>query len=235
MYGPIGGARIIRGLLRRGGVIQFTNRGRTYTMPNGLSARYHLLESIDKLRRLAEHVRPDDLVIVDIGAHSGLFTAFALERASGAHALVVEPEVAMEPVIRRNLAPFTDWSLVQTAVSDVKGEAIFYRAASSQESSLVPSTIWSTAVPVTVATTTLDSLCTDLDHIDVLKIDVQGAEHLVLAGGRESLARVRTLLIEVSLVDPNPQEVLAELVADFGPWRVLNSVHAGADLLFERG
>jgi FkbM family methyltransferase len=132
------------------GGIQFTNRGRIYTMPNGLIARYHLLESIDKLRRLAEYVRPDDLAIVDVGAHAGLFTAFALERAPGAHAVVIEPEVMMEPVIRRNLAPFTAWRLVQVAVSDVNGEATFYRASSSQESSLIASSIRSAAVPVAV-------------------------------------------------------------------------------------
>jgi hypothetical protein len=58
---------------------------------------------------------------------------------------------------------------------------------------------------------TLDDLCEDIEHIDVLKVDIQGAEHLLLAGGRRTIARVRTLLIEVSLVDPNPHRVLEEL------------------------
>jgi FkbM family methyltransferase len=183
---------------------------------------------------LAEHVRPDDLVIVDVGAHSGLFTAFALERAPRASALAIEPEVAMEPIIRRNLAHHTEWRLVQAAVSVAAGEAVFYRAASSQESSLFPTTIRSAVQSMTVPTVTLDELCRDFERVDVLKVDVQGAEHLVLSGGRETIPRVRTLLIEVSLMDPQPHRVLEDLVADFGPWRVINPVYAGADLLFER-
>jgi FkbM family methyltransferase len=235
MYGPVGGARIVRALLRHGGTVEFQNRGRDYVMPNGLSTRYHLLESIEKLRRLAEYVRPDDRVVVDVGAHSGLFTAFALERAPEAFALAIEPEVDMEPIIRRNLMDYTDWRLVQAAISAAAGEETFYRAASSQESSLIPTTIRSATVPTTVSTMTLDEICQDFGHVDVLKVDVQGAEHLVLSGARETIPRVRTLLIEVSFMDPEPHRVLEELVADFGAWRVINPVYAGADLLFERG
>jgi FkbM family methyltransferase len=234
IYGPVGAAKIISRLLRNGGVVEFRNRGHAYVMPNGLSARYHLLESIDKLRRLADHVRTDDRVVVDVGAHAGLFSAFALERAPHASALAIEPEAAMAPIIARNLASFANWRLVQAAVSDTPGEATFYRATSSQESSLIPATIRSASVRVTVPSVTLDELCTDLPQVDVLKVDVQGAEHLVLAGGRETLPRVRTLLVEVSLVDPQPHHVLDELVTSFGPWRVVNPVYAGADLLFER-
>jgi FkbM family methyltransferase len=234
IYGAVEGARIIRALLRNGGTVEFQNRGRNYVMPNGLSTRYHLLESIEKLRRLAEYVRPNDRVIVDVGAHSGLFTAFALERAPGAFALAIEPEVAMEPIIKRNLASYTDWRLVQAAISAAAGEETFYRAASSQESSLIPATIRSATVQTMVSTVTLDEICRDLGEVDVLKVDVQGAEHLVLSGGRATIPRVRTLLIEVSLMDPEPHRVLEELIADFGPWRVINPVYAGADLLFER-
>jgi FkbM family methyltransferase len=231
IYGPIGTARIGRGLIT-GSTVQFTDRGRTYAMPPGKSTVYHLLESVQKLRRLADHVRPDDRTIVDVGAHAGLFSAFALERASAASALLVEPEPTMRQVIERNVRG--SYQLVQVAVSDRAGEATFHRAESSQESSLVETTIRSRHQPLTVETMTLDELSADLEAIDVLKIDVQGAEHLVLSAGRATLARTRTLLIEVSMADPNPHEVLAELVRDFGPWQVINPVWMGADLLFER-
>lgn len=233
-YGPWQTIRIVRSLLGAGPVVRFTQRGRAYVMPNGLSARYHLLESIAKLRRLSEFVRHDDRVIVDIGAHSGLFTAFALERAPGAKAICVEPLIELAPMIQSNLAPFSHWELVSAAVSDEQGPTAFYRAKSSQESSLVPSTIRSASEEISVQTITLDELCRDLGQIDVMKVDVQGAEHLVLGGGAASIPRVRTLLIEVSLVDPEPHRVLADLVSEFGPWRFVNPVYGGADLAFER-
>jgi FkbM family methyltransferase len=233
-YGPWQTVGIVRSLLGNGPDVTFSLRGRSYVMPNGLSARYHLLESIAKLRRLSEFVRPDDGVIVDIGAHSGLFTAFALERALRATAICVEPLVEMVPLIHRNLAPFSQWKVVSAAVSDERGASTFYRARSSQESSLVPSTIRSESQVTTVQTVTLDEVCADVDQIDVMKIDVQGAEHLVLGGGSRTIPRVRTLLIEVSLADPEPHTVLADLQREFGSWRFVNPVYGGADLAFER-
>ncbi len=234
MYGVLQTARIVRTLLSSEPVVQFAQAGRTYVMPNGLSTRYHLLESIAKLRRLSEFVRPDDRVVVDIGAHSGLFATFALERVPNATAICVEPLVEMRPVIARNLKPFSSWQVITAAISSESGVATFYRAASSQESSLIPSTIRSETEETTVESVTLDDVCRDLDRIDVLKIDVQGAEHLVLRGGTETLPRVRTLLIEVSLVDPEPHVVLADLEREFGRGQFVNPVYAGADLAFER-
>jgi FkbM family methyltransferase len=233
-YGPLDGPRIIGTLLSRRRTVSFKDRGRTYVIPNELSARYHLLESTQKLRRLADFVRPEDRVIVDIGAHAGLFAAFATERARGASVLCVEPDPRMSWFIAKNLAHHDKWDLASAAASDREGDATFYRARASQESSLLQSMIRSDSAPISVATVTLDELCADKSHVDVLKMDVQGAELDVLAGGTATISRVRTLLVEVTLLDTRANEVLNELSRTFGPWRVVNSVYAGADLLFER-
>ena len=45
---------------------------------------------------------------------------------------------------------------------------------------------------------TLDAIAAPLGEIDVLKIDVQGAELLVLQGGQATIARTRFMWIEVS-------------------------------------
>jgi hypothetical protein len=54
----------------------------------------------------------------------------------------------------------------------------------------------------TVATVTLDDYCArcGIDRIDVLKVDVEGAESLVLAGAADLLARraIAVVLIEVT-------------------------------------
>jgi FkbM family methyltransferase len=234
VYGPFQAIPIAVSLLRRGGEVRFRQNGRTYVLPNELSARYHLLESITKLRRLTQYVREDDTLIVDIGAHSGLFTAFALERATRAKALCVEPLAAMAPFLKRNLSDFTDWELVTQAVSDETGRGTFFAAESSQESSLMASAIRSPSQPTAITTITMDDLCRHFDRIDVMKIDVQGAEHLAVSGGTRTLPRVRTLLIEVTLADPQAHRVLTRLHREFGPWRFVNAVYGGADLVFER-
>ena len=47
----------------------------------------------------------------------------------------------------------------------------------------------------------LDTVLADLPRIDVLKVDVQGAEGLVIDGARQILPRVQTLLIEITVLD----------------------------------
>jgi FkbM family methyltransferase len=46
---------------------------------------------------------------------------------------------------------------------------------------------------------TLDSVLTNEDHIDVIKIDVEGAEPLVLEGAKETLKRTEIVIVEASL------------------------------------
>src|SRR5699024_7803817 len=86
---------------------------------------------------------------------------------------------------------------------------------------------------VPVRGTTLDVLVGE-DSVDVLKIDVQGAEQLVLQGGRAVLARVGVLLIEVSFLGGDPAELLDSLRHEFGSPTVVNLVHGGADLACHR-
>ncbi len=45
---------------------------------------------------------------------------------------------------------------------------------------------------------TLDSVAAEMSEIDLIKIDVQGAEHLVVKGGRKTLKRTRLIWCEVS-------------------------------------
>jgi hypothetical protein len=57
----------------------------------------------------------------------------------------------------------------------------------------------SVANSITVVTLTLPELMErlKLEHIDLLKLDLQGAERLVLAGALQILDRVRVIYIEV--------------------------------------
>jgi FkbM family methyltransferase len=53
-------------------------------------------------------------------------------------------------------------------------------------------------IEVMVDVDTMDHLCADLDRLDFVKIDVEGAELHVLEGGRDTVARLRpTLLVEI--------------------------------------
>jgi len=55
---------------------------------------------------------------------------------------------------------------------------------------------------VEVATTTVDSFCLEncIDHVDILKMDVQGAEFSVLSGAKEMLAHQKFSLIYTEII-----------------------------------
>ncbi|MDJ0954049.1 MAG: FkbM family methyltransferase [Acidimicrobiia bacterium] len=229
--------------VRRRREIRFRDRGTVYCIINDGAAGYHLLNSIGKLRDLAAVVDPTDQLVVDIGAHSGLFGRFASERAPHARVVAVEPDPALRGLIERNLATTASYSLVDMAVSDHVGTGTFYRnPQSTQTSSLIRAAVEpfgseADIEPFSVTVTTLDELWrTELDEqpIDVLKIDVQGAEGAVLAGGETAVQHVDKLLIEVSLLSPDAALLLPQLENVFGSPQVINLVAGGADLLFTR-
>lgn len=221
--------------LKRGTVISFGG----YVLENDSSAGYHLTESLPKLRRLAEYVAPSARAVVDVGAHCGLFAAFAKERSPEAAVICVEADPQLVPRIEQNLARFNNWTVACAAATDVDGGRVpFYRSArSTQTSSLLRRAVevFDTAPEVLdVPTATLDMLCVDMPVIDVLKIDVQGAELGVLEGAAATLSRTRTLLIEASLLDDDVHVLLTRLRDDFGPPAFVNPVYAGADLAYQR-
>jgi FkbM family methyltransferase len=236
--GVLEGSRITVALTRGAPIVSFTDRGKRYWIAVDQSTTYHLLHNIEPLRRLAAFVRAEDQTIVDVGAHSGLFSAFALDRAPTARLIVVEPDPSLGAAIELNLRHSANWRLVEKAIGASAGRANFHRSrASTQTSSLLRGAVEPYGRDIDsfeVDVTTLDDLLGSVPRVDVLKVDVQGAESLVIRGGEKSLARVRTLLVEVSLLGPDSGALLQMLQAEFGQPARVNVVAGGADLVYER-
>jgi FkbM family methyltransferase len=217
--------------------VSFRDRGRTYWMPNDRSVVYALCSSVQTLRRLASYVQSSDRLVVDVGAHSGLFTAFAAERATDALVIAVEPDPHLVSVIRTNTRSLPPVELHCVAIGDATGSAILYRNPdSTQTNSMLRDAVASFGDRISdiqVQMKTIDDIVGNR-VVDVLKIDVQGAEHLAIRGATSTLGRVRTVLIEVSFLSPGVLEVLAVLTELFGDPEVVNLVTGGADLAFSR-
>ncbi len=69
---------------------------------------------------------------------------------------------------------------------------------------------------IRVATRTLDSIMSALGQVDLVKIDVEGAEFLVLKGARESLSSGRILNIVVEVHDRERRTEMETLLGQFG-------------------
>lgn len=240
-FGAKEGCAIAIRLIRDDDPIQFSWGGKPYFIKRDGSVLFHLNHSLPVLQKLADQIDVDSQVIVDVGAHSGLFATLASRHAKSARVIAVEPEPQLWPVIERNLNSANDWHLVRKALADRCGTLTFFRnSMSSQTSSLVKSSVLAfTRSPeaLNVEATTLTHLFEefDLGEIDVLKIDVQGAESLVIDGGFDVLSRVKLLLIEISFLDNRPGELLTRLETLFGEPKIVNLVAGGADLAYRRG
>jgi FkbM family methyltransferase len=153
----------------------------------------------------AELVQPGDTVW-DIGANLGLFT-FAAAAAAGpaGEVLAVEPDARLVTLLRRsaaanpNVAPV---SVLGTAVADEIGVARFHVARRNRSTSYLDgfgtSQTGGSREVQTVPTVTLDWLAERFPAPAVIKIDVEGAEVLVLRGAEQLLRQGATVICEVA-------------------------------------
>ena len=220
---------------RRGGTVLHIARD-----GNVVGTVHHLL-TIESLARLADVVSPSDTIVLDGGAHSGLFSTLVKQRNATAQVIAVEPNPDLQSVIRQNLEPYDNWVLVPKALDAEPGIRTLYRnhdatqlSALSRGSGEVYGS--SSVEAISVPSTTIDSLTDEfaLDRIDVLKLDIQGAEGRAIAGAHKTLPRVQKLLIEVTFLEEGPEDLLLLLREEFGEPRMVQPVLGGADLLYAR-
>lgn len=162
-------------------------------------ARVHLLPADVDLRRA---------LVVDIGANEGAFTAGVLSVAPEARIIAAEPGPAPRARMRARLGSLPNVEILDVAVAAVSGTATLHLATHDHNSSLLASRPemqteidpgWAPVGELQVRTVTLDELIGSRD-VDVLKIDVQGSEMDVLAGGDATLARTRAVLLEMNFI-----------------------------------
>src|SRR5437879_7768343 len=146
-------------------------------------------------------------VVVDAGAHIGLYTLRAATKA--ATVVAIEPDPSNRSLLERNirLNGFSNIIVVPRALSSRSGTRTLSLAgrANTGVSSLDPDSFASPRTTgfvggVLVETTTLDELVSSLGltRIDWLKIDVERHELAVLSGATATLAITRAIALEVT-------------------------------------
>jgi FkbM family methyltransferase len=181
---------------------------------------------------------PDDLgivepeVIVDLGANVGYTLLDFRLRYPNARLIGLEPDPVAFHTLRLNTAADPNISVLPLAIAGADGLREFYSSSESVVSGFERTRDFQT--PITVPTRSLDTLMKELGlaRIDLLKIDVEGAEVDVLRGAASLLGRraVGALLFEVSL----PQiEALGHDGAE--PFAILDSAAYDCFTLTPRG
>ena len=149
-------------------------------------------------------------VFVDVGANAGYFTCMA--RQLGKQVVAIEPAARNLELLFRNLRAngWNDIEVFPVGLAQQPGLGTLYGDGTS--ASLVTrwaglSEVWQRTIPLT----TLDVILGGRfrDERLVIKIDVEGAEHAVLAGARQTLARrpAPVWLVEVCFSENFPNGI----------------------------
>lgn len=183
-------------------------------------------------------------VIFDVGAHTGGMSEIYRRLFPEAHIHAFEPTPSAIDILHATFAADGRFHLHPLALSDREGDIAFHLNASGATNSLlaprneVPPDWWELMEPrttVKVPAKAVDGFCAehDIARIDIMKIDVQGAESLVLKGARDMLARgaIGSVLLEVIVIpsydgQSRPDEIFSllcgagmTLVDLYGVWK----------------
>jgi FkbM family methyltransferase len=133
-------------------------------------------------------------IVVDAGAHVGFYTLKAAKEVGNeGHVIAVEPEYKNYELLVLNIRinKYNNVTPVKSALSDFEGKSTLYLKARSCSHSLIGKT-WITPIvgATEVTVTTLDKLFEKLNikKLNILKVNVEGAELHLLKGSKKFLS-----------------------------------------------
>lgn len=193
----------MRGLLKRlvyGAMGRIKYYGSWIYFPRGSSAfRMVCREGVyepDIVRCIQAFVRPG-AHFFDVGANIGLMSAVAAHAQPTATVISFEPSPSSAPYLRQTAGNNAKWRVVEKALADKPGKLDFTVGTESLFEGFKPTANRPGQRSIVVPVSTLDAEWAALGRPDVsvVKIDVEGAEALVLGGGGEMLRAARPVVI----------------------------------------
>jgi FkbM family methyltransferase len=137
--------------------------------------------------------------IVDVGANIGQFMFACKNVFPDAKVYSIEPDPNIFKILKKNTKNYKNVTVYNLALNNIKRKIKFYVSSEFSE--------WSSLKIINDKKYTVsvvnaekgDVLLRSIKQIDLLKIDVEGAEYDVVLGLLDTLKRTKYLLIEVSL------------------------------------
>jgi FkbM family methyltransferase len=134
---------------------------------------------------------PNAALVLDVGCNVGASLLWFARRYPNARIVGYEADPATAALARKNTAQAPTVEVHSAALAAADGEITFWR---------IPGQSWGSGtferrgVPVSVSAVALDTVLAAVDRpVDILKLNIEGAEHPVLAAARR-LDRVETIL-----------------------------------------
>ncbi|MFC1830906.1 FkbM family methyltransferase [Thermodesulfobacteriota bacterium] len=145
--------------------------------------------------------QPD--VIVDAGANIGLASLYFASKYPDARIIAIEPEASNYDLLRRNAEPYTNIITLQSALWHEGGKVLISDSGGGHWA-FVTSDIGGESEPEgsyghEVRALTIPTLLKEhgLERIDILKMDIEGAEKEVFADSSGWIYKVTALIVEL--------------------------------------
>lgn len=161
----------------------------------------------------AERVRRGDIVL-DCGAHIGVFTQEALRRGAQ-KVIAIEPDPINLECLRRNFAPEIAAGRVVVFPNGVWSEEKVLTLFVGNENSGMNSMLQDQgAGKVEVPVTTIDKMVAELglSRVSYIKMDIEGAEREALKGGLNTLRRFRPRIMLDTYHRPDDMQALPAIL-----------------------
>lgn len=140
-----------------------------------------------------------DGIFFDIGFNIGLWSFYASRYAKQIYAFEPVPELAEIGTLNMKNNGITNVEVIQKAVSNEDGKTTFYLSSNETMSSLNKA-INDTGKSLTVDCVSLSTFVKEknINHIDFIKLDVEGSEDKILAsdGFKDIVPKVDTVVFE---------------------------------------
>lgn len=199
---------------------------------------YHNKEEVLEIKKeiFAQHTYYFETInphpfIIDAGAHIGLSTLYFKKQYPGAEVMAIEPNAINFKLLEENIweNQLDNVTTIRAALTSYGNEAQFY--ADQKQVWLSTASLhegaWNgdqNTKPQVVPAIQLSSLITR--HVDLLKLDIEGAEQEVLIEAREKLPLVKKILLEFHPHAGQSLEAVDTLLTDSG-FTVLYSKKGG--------
>jgi FkbM family methyltransferase len=149
-----------------------------------------------------QSVLKEGMQVIDIGANIGYFTLLsaALVRPAG-HVLAIEPNPRNARLIEasRRENGFENITICQTAAGRRAGTLVLNTSHSNGTTSDLPPEVEALLAAESVPCLAVDTIVPETTMIDLIKVDVEGAEYNALLGASKTISRCRPIIVsEVS-------------------------------------
>lgn len=177
-----------------------------------LSAEYDFYTETNSLKIFSN--KP---VIVDVGANIGQFLFAVKSSLPAAEVYSFEPDEEIYSILKKNVKHMNKVHAFNLALGKNRGIFDFYVSKEFSEWSTLINNKSDKYIKTKVKMDTGDNVFKNIKFIDLIKIDVEGAEEQVLKGMGKTLTKAKFLLIEISLLrnahDPGSSSIFRFLIS----------------------